>query len=154
MDLQVSSPCPMSWDAMAGDDRVRYCGKCRLSVYNLTRMSPEEVEQVVLSTGGRLCGRLFVRGDRTATAENCPSAAMNRRKKALWAAGVLMILGSIAWAFRAWEPDRSTAPPWVQSFLNWVDPKPQPRPILMGKICPMPTPPTPPPPPAPPEKPQ
>jgi hypothetical protein len=154
MELKVSSPCPMSWDRMAGDDRVRYCGKCRLSVYNLTQMSPEEVGEAVRSTGGRLCGRLYVRGDRTATPENCPSAAMRRRKNAFWAAAALMILGSIAWAFRAWEPDRSTAPPWVKSFLEWADPQPQPPRILMGKIvCPMPPPP-PPVPPAPPEKPQ
>jgi len=30
--LTVASPCPESWDAMPGDDRRRYCGRCRLPV--------------------------------------------------------------------------------------------------------------------------
>jgi hypothetical protein len=143
---------------MNGDNRVRYCGKCRLNVYNLAEMSPEDVEQVVRSSGGKLCGRLYVRGDRTATTETCPSGAMRRNKRALWVAAALLILGAFAWAIRTWEPDRRTAPAWVQSFLDWADPKPPPRPqFLMGKICPPlpPMPPTPPPaPPPPPQNPQ
>lgn len=154
MELKISSPCPVSWDSMDGDDRVRFCGKCRLNVYNLTQMSPEEVEQTIRATGGRLCGRLYVRGDRTATAENCPNAGVRRRKKALWAAAVVLVLGGIAWAFRAWEPDRSTAPSWVQSIMDWIDPRPEKPPILMGKICPTIPPPPPPATPPAPENPQ
>ena len=46
MDLQISSPCPLSWENLVGDNRVRYCGQCKLNVYNLAEMSPEEVEQM------------------------------------------------------------------------------------------------------------
>ncbi len=30
--ITVRTPCTESWDAMRGDDRKRFCGKCRLRV--------------------------------------------------------------------------------------------------------------------------
>ncbi len=45
--LEIASPCPASWDSMTGDDRARFCGLCRLNVYDLTAMSPGEAEAFV-----------------------------------------------------------------------------------------------------------
>ena len=39
-DLRVASPCPASWDAMVGDDRVRFCGQCQKSVYDIKALTP------------------------------------------------------------------------------------------------------------------
>ena len=33
--IQVNVPCQASWDDMRGDDRVRFCGACKLNVYNV-----------------------------------------------------------------------------------------------------------------------
>ena len=38
-DVRVASPCNASWDAMKGDDRVRFCGECQKNVYNLSAMT-------------------------------------------------------------------------------------------------------------------
>ena len=55
--IQVASPCAAAWDEMKGDHRVRFCGHCQLNVYNLSEMSRDEVEKLVLATEGRLCAR-------------------------------------------------------------------------------------------------
>jgi hypothetical protein len=147
MELRVSSPCPMSWESLKGDDRVRYCGKCSLHVYNLAEMSDEEVERVVRKTEGRLCGRLYLRGDRTATARNCPESRIRKKARILLAAGTLLLLAATSWFFRTQvRPDRSGFPPLVRELLNYIDPEPPlSYPPVMGRIAPRtPPPPTPP----------
>jgi hypothetical protein len=37
-EIEIATPCPASWEAMTGDDRSRFCGQCRLNVYNLSAM--------------------------------------------------------------------------------------------------------------------
>ena len=71
-DLRVASPCSADWERMVGDDRVRYCGECKLSVYNFSAMTAEEVERLVVSHEGRLCGRLYQRPDGTVLTRDCP----------------------------------------------------------------------------------
>ena len=43
----IASPCTASWEAMAGDDRVRFCRQCSLNVYNLSGMTKLEAEDSV-----------------------------------------------------------------------------------------------------------
>src|SRR6185503_17057498 len=97
MELKVSSPCPVSWDSLAGDDRIRYCGKCRLNVYNLAVMSRGEVEEIVRKTEGRLCGRLYTRGDQTATVRDCPRSVLRRRIRAALTVAIPLLLGATTW---------------------------------------------------------
>ena len=40
--VKVAAPCPADWERMVGDERVRYCNKCSLHVYNLSGMSRRE----------------------------------------------------------------------------------------------------------------
>jgi len=56
--LRVASPCTADWERMGGDDRVRYCDQCKLNVYNFSAMSSPEIEQLLLKSTGRVCGRL------------------------------------------------------------------------------------------------
>jgi len=56
--LRVASPCTADWERMGGDDRVRYCDQCKLNVYNFSAMSSSEIEQLLLKSTGRVCGRL------------------------------------------------------------------------------------------------
>lgn len=135
MDLKISSPCPMSWDSLVGDNRVRYCGACRLNVYNFAEMAPAEVEQVVRATEGRLCGRLYLRGDRTATVRDCPRSAVRRRVRAALMVAFPILLGAVTWfCWTSEQPNLGATPPWVQAVLDWVHPpKPPPR-ALVGEI--------------------
>lgn len=143
MDLRVSSPCPKSWDDLVGDRRVRYCGQCRLNVYNLAEMSPEEVERVVLKTEGRLCGRLYDRGDQTATVQNCPRSGFRKKMAALLTVSAVLLLGGLAWGLRSSElVNQSALPSWVRVVLRWFEPD---VPVLGAIRCfPPKTPPTPP----------
>ena len=142
MDLRISSPCPMAWNDLTGNDRVRYCGQCKLNVYNLAEMSDAEVDALVRKTEGRLCGRLFLRGDRTATLRDCQTARKQRLYRRLATIGAVVLLAGFGWLFRGMEgPDRSRLPDWVRAIVNMIDPEPQPQPPreLVGKIaCPKP----------------
>ena len=52
--VRVAAPCNVDWDSMFGDERVRFCGQCKLNVYNLSEMSKTEAELLVARSEGRL----------------------------------------------------------------------------------------------------
>jgi hypothetical protein len=133
MELTLSSPCPMSWEDLAGDDRVRYCEKCRLNVYNVAAMESQEVEALVRRTEGRLCGRLYWRGDRTASLRDCPSAAKRRVLRSIVATASVLFLAVFAVVFRHRErPDTRHLPPWLRDVAELIDPQPvPPRPAVV-----------------------
>lgn len=57
--LRVSKPCPMDWNAMAGDDRRRFCSECKLHVVNLAALTRKEAEATLgAAASGRLCIRI------------------------------------------------------------------------------------------------
>jgi hypothetical protein len=85
--VRVASPCPASWEAMEGDERVRLCRLCDLHVYNFSELSRDEAESLVASTGGRLCGRLYRRADGTVLTKDCPAGLRAARRRAGRAAG-------------------------------------------------------------------
>jgi hypothetical protein len=127
MELKISSPCPKSWDDLVGDHQIRYCGQCRLNVYNFAEMGREEIERIVRKSEGRLCGTLFVRGDRTATLRDCPSARARTLLRRTVKVASFLVLAAFTWVCRTSErPDRSTLPKWIQATLSVIDPEPQP----------------------------
>ncbi len=91
--VRVASPCNASWTAMVGDDRSRYCGKCEKNVYNLSAMTREEAELLMLEKEGNLCIRLYRRTDGTVLTQDCPVGV---RKKRFRLVGVLAIGASAA----------------------------------------------------------
>jgi hypothetical protein len=68
---------------MEGDERVRYCGLCRKSVYNLSGMTPGEAADLIRRTEGNLCVRLLRRRDGTLLTEDCP-VGVRRRRNGWW----------------------------------------------------------------------
>ena len=138
MEFKVSSPCPASWDRMAGDNKIRFCGQCKLNVYNLAEMSREEVTAIVRQTGGRLCGRIYVRADRMATVSDCPRGAMRKRVRRGVVVAALLLITGFGWLLKSvGNQDRTIHPAWVQTVLKWIDPEPAPREYLVGKmVCP------------------
>lgn len=71
-NIKIASPCSMDWDAMTGVGRKRYCGECKLNVYNLSGMTRREAESLLINSEGRLCVRFYRRQDGTILIEDCP----------------------------------------------------------------------------------
>jgi hypothetical protein len=79
--LRIATPCPMSWDQMAGDDRARHCLKCGLNVFNISEMTPIQVTELVRQTEGRFCAKLYRRADGTVLTRDCPVGVRTRRQR-------------------------------------------------------------------------
>jgi len=79
--VRVASPCPASWEAMEGDERVRFCRLCDLHVYNVSELTRAEAESLVARTEGRLCGRLYRRADGTVLTKDCPTGLRAARRR-------------------------------------------------------------------------
>jgi hypothetical protein len=71
-NIRIASPCSADWDAMRGDDRKRFCGQCKLNVYNLSGMTQYDAEHLLRMNEGRLCVRYFQRPDGTVLTQDCP----------------------------------------------------------------------------------
>jgi len=88
-NIHVASPCSADWNEMFGDDRKRHCGDCKMNVYNLSDMTRQEAENLLISSEGRLCVRFFRRADGTVLTKNCPvgwQAAKQRASRVVTAA--------------------------------------------------------------------
>src|SRR5438552_5685758 len=53
--VHIASPCQKPWQAMQGDDRVRYCDHCRRQVHNLSQINSAEAQRLVENRTGDLC---------------------------------------------------------------------------------------------------
>ena len=88
-NLKVAQPCPADWNAMAGNDRVRYCGQCQLNVYNLSGMAQTEAERLITQAEGRVCVRFYRRADGTVLTQDCPVGLRAvKQKVSRWATAV------------------------------------------------------------------
>jgi len=72
-NIRVASSCAQDWNEMTGDERARFCGACKLNVYNLSGMSRREAENLIFqSEEGRLCVRFYRRADGSILTKDCP----------------------------------------------------------------------------------
>jgi hypothetical protein len=113
--LEVASPCTARWDAMQGDDRVRFCGQCHLNVYNISGMGRREAERLVGSREGRLCVRFYRRADGTVLTRDCGAAA-RRLARTVFS----MVCGFIALVLTGTIAGAWTADLWMPGFLRPV----------------------------------
>jgi hypothetical protein len=91
-NIRVASPCSADWNAMTGDDRVRACGDCNKNVYNISELTREEAEALIVAKEGRLCVRYFQRRDGTILLKDCEVAVAQKRKRRIIAAGAAALL--------------------------------------------------------------
>jgi hypothetical protein len=71
--VRLAGHCPAKWSQMTGDARVRFCGECKLNVYNLSQMSADDARALLCANeGGRLCVRFYARADGTVITRDCP----------------------------------------------------------------------------------
>ena len=71
-NIKIASPCSADWNEMIGNERRRFCGDCKLNVYNLSGMSQREAENLLLNSEGRLCVKFYKRADGTILTKDCP----------------------------------------------------------------------------------
>src|SRR5690242_191609 len=64
-NIRVATPCRADWNEMTGDERVRHCAHCDKDVFNLSSMTRDEAEALVLAKAGNLCARYYQRQDGT-----------------------------------------------------------------------------------------
>jgi hypothetical protein len=96
--LNVRSPCGVPWRSMVGDDRVRFCGRCRQNVYNLSTMTTDEADSLLWNTPETPCLRFHRRRDGTVvTADRCGTrAARTWRRFTSTLAALVVGLASLA----------------------------------------------------------
>jgi hypothetical protein len=153
--ISVAVPCEAPWAAMRGNDRVRFCPRCKKHVYNLSGMTRYEAEYVIRQKEGGICARYYRRTDGTVITEDCLALAATRRWAVLGLglAGTL-IAGLFAALFTApTDSAGRTSPFWAhevepfRTFLEWIEPTPTQRTlsipggssgtmVTMGKMCP------------------
>lgn len=92
-DIRIASPCPADWNQMVGDDKSRFCKQCEKNVYNLSAMTREEAELLVLSKEGNLCVQLWKRADGTVITADCP---VGLRRKRMRLAAVIAVGSGLA----------------------------------------------------------
>lgn len=139
--IRIASPCHASWEGMAGDDRVRHCCDCRLSVYNIAEMGREEAIRLIQDTEGRLCVRLHRRPDGTLITRDCPRGLRAVRRKAALAvaccAGLVVSLAALALGANKKHDDsvwavvrihdaswRQNLPSLLRGIIDRIDPLP------------------------------
>lgn len=109
--VKIASPCAASWNEMQGDDKSRFCGKCAKNVYNLSAMTREEAELLMLEKEGELCVRLYRRRDGTVLTQDCPVGADARvRTKRLRIVGALAIGAGLAATLSGFAAHRALHP--------------------------------------------
>ncbi|HEX7720507.1 MAG TPA: ankyrin repeat domain-containing protein, partial [Pyrinomonadaceae bacterium] len=61
--ITIPAPCDADWDAMIGNDQVRFCEHCNLHVTDLSSMTRPEAMRLVARSRGRLCVRYIQRAN-------------------------------------------------------------------------------------------
>ena len=141
--VKVASPCPASWDAMTGDDRVRFCSQCSLHVYNLSALSREAAESLVTEKEGKMCVRFFQRADGTVITTDCPVGWAAVKRRLAWTSTVaglmFVVVFGVIRACVASGNNRSHQRSQIEIIVSRVRNYFFPQPIA-GKICVVPTP--------------
>jgi hypothetical protein len=156
LKLQVAAPCREDWNEMMGDEAVRFCGRCRQNVYNLSAMTDPEVR--ALLDGGRVCVRFYQRDDGTVVTRKCSRMleAARRRMVALGvglAAATGGFWGSVAWLRGLVHRPATMGEPLMGLAPRALPPGPPPPMPRMGEpLMGAPPPPDPPKPPRPPKR--
>ena len=125
--VRVAAPCPADWEKMVGDERVRYCNKCSLHVYNLSGMTRREAEALVTSAEGRLCVRYYRRADGTVLTRNCPVglSALKRRAAHAATATLTAVLGFFAALGLNFGTERALSPEMMDESAVPAPPIPE-----------------------------
>jgi hypothetical protein len=90
--IRVATPCRADWNQMTGDERVRHCAQCKKDVFNLSDMTREQAERLIIEKNGDLCARYYQRQDGTILLADCSVGLAQKKKTKVVAAGALALL--------------------------------------------------------------
>ena len=113
--LRIPSPCSVSWDSMIGNDRVRFCEHCQLTVHNVNSASPKQIKRLIARSKGRLCVNYV-----QPAPPKPPAPALYKigRRTSLIAASAFSATLSISAAVAAAPSLKSTALPHEAAFAT------------------------------------
>jgi len=143
-DITIPIACNVPWDTMRGDERTRFCGACKLHVYNVAQLSRGEAETLIRDSGGNVCVRIFQRPDGTVVTKSCLDVlAAARRRARIVLAAVLGVFGFAASALAGWVVHLgglNSPEAWDRQPLRTVEPVipealvPQAQ-VIVGVMC-------------------
>ena len=137
-NIKIASPCSANWNEMYGDDRKRFCGDCKLNVYNLSGLTKDEAESLVTNAEGRLCVRYFQRADGTVLTADCPVGwAKVKQRTRVYATAVASMLIALFSGVLSVSLLSNRKVSFGKLLIPFTTPTPQP---LMGAIRPLPSP--------------
>ncbi|MEQ1605490.1 MAG: hypothetical protein ABL999_11545 [Pyrinomonadaceae bacterium] len=132
-NVKIASPCSADWNEMYGDERKRFCGDCKLNVYNLSGMTKTEAESLILNAEGRLCVRFYQRADGSVITNDCPVgwAGVKHRTRvfATAAASLLMAILTGVFFVSMFSKPKTIV---VGGLIPYATPTPRP---LMGAVA-------------------
>lgn len=137
-NIKIASPCSANWNAMIGDDRKRFCGDCKLNVYNLSGMTRYDAEHLLRMSEGRLCVRYFQRPDGTILTKDCPVGwAKLKQRVAIMATAAFSLMVSVFGAIFVISLFRSrTSSEPLMGAIAIERPTPTPRAVeVMGNVA-------------------
>jgi hypothetical protein len=119
---------------------VRFCGHCEKNVFNLSAMSRDEAEALIIASGSKLCVRIYRRPDGTALTQDCPVGVRRKRRKqlavALVGGGALAALASATVALSSRpKPAITAAPPPHEMVMGEL---PEPAVVTPPSVDPVP----------------
>src|SRR5438105_155515 len=139
-NVKIASPCSAEWNEMYGNERKRFCGDCKLNVYNLSGMTKSEAEDLLLNSEGRLCIRFYKRADGTVLTADCPVgwAKVKQRTRLYATAALSLVMALLSGVFMVSLFTRQS--PTIGQFrMPFLTPTPTPE-HTMGVMAPRPTP--------------
>jgi hypothetical protein len=129
--VRIASPCSQPWDAMAGDERVRFCRRCRKNVYNLSSLTREQAEALVFEREGAMCIRYYRRRDGTILTADCPSG----RKRSRLMRGLIAVAVGVLGVFGVKAMPRSPPPKTFVAHPRVVELPPAPVETWLGGLA-------------------
>ena len=95
--ITIRSPCTVPWESMKGNERRRFCDRCRLHVHDVSELTPREAVALLRRTGGDVCLRVWRRPDGRVVTKDCGRVRVALERRMRWlraaAAAVLATLG-------------------------------------------------------------
>jgi hypothetical protein len=94
-NIRVATPCSADWAKMSGDERVRACADCNKNVFNISNLTREEAQALIIEKNGKLCVRFYQRHDGTILLKDCSIGLARKRRRRVIAAGAAALLAGI-----------------------------------------------------------
>ena len=129
-NIRVASPCSADWSKMTGDERVRSCADCNKHVYNISELTREDAQALIVEHEGKLCVRYFQRADGTILLKDCTVGVRRRRRVRIVAGAAALLAGTgVAAAFHTTGTTIAPAPVTVELYQMRA-PAPLPTPTV------------------------